>query len=157
MTEPRTPIVADDFVPPGGLKSVDFVLEPLGPQHNESDYAAWTSSITHIQGTPGFENHDWPVEGEMTLEDNLGDMHMHAKDFADRVGFTYTVLSPADGSVIGCVYLYPPKRDGYDVDVRSWVRADHAPLDKPLHDAVLAWIGADWPFRTPDYAARDAN
>jgi hypothetical protein len=157
VTEARTPIVAADFVPPAGLVTADFVLEPLGPQHNESDYAAWTSSITHIQGTAGFEGHDWPVEGEMTLEDNLADMHMHAKDFADRVGFTYTVLSPTDGSVIGCVYLYPPKREGYDLNVRSWVRADHGALDAALNETVLVWIAADWPFSAPDYAPRAAN
>jgi hypothetical protein len=30
------------------------VLEPLGPEHNEQDYDAWTSSMEHIAETPGF-------------------------------------------------------------------------------------------------------
>lgn len=56
--------------------------------------------------------------------------------------------------MIGCVYIYPPRRDGYDVDVRSWVRADRADLDKPLHDVVRRWLAEAWPFRRPDYAER---
>jgi hypothetical protein len=56
--------------------------------------------------------------------------------------------------VIGCVYFYPPRRAGYDVDVRSWVRADRAALDKPLHDLVCRWLSEAWPFETPDYAER---
>ena len=63
----------------------------------------------------------------MGLAQNLADLERHARDAADRTGFTYTVLS-LDGDVIGCVYVYPPRRAGYDAEVRSWVRASHAAL-----------------------------
>jgi hypothetical protein len=152
VTKPHDPIVAADFEVPTSLVGDGFVLEPLGPQHNERDYAAWTSSFAHIEGTPGFAGWGWPTE--MTLEENLKDLEMHERHFGERYGFTYTVLSPDGSDVIGCLYIYGPKREGYDVDVRSWVRADHADLDKPLHDAVLAWIATDWPFIAPDYADR---
>ena len=46
------------------------------------------------------------------------------------------------------------RRDGYDVDVRSWVRSDRAELDKPLHDVVQRWVAEAWPFQKPDYAER---
>ncbi len=76
------PFMPEDFVPPSGLVTPDVVLEPLGPEHNERDYAAWTSSMEHIHATPGFrdEDHDTPApEGgrwpcPMTLEQNLGDL-----------------------------------------------------------------------------------
>jgi hypothetical protein len=90
----------------------------------------------------------------MSLEDNAGDLARHERDFADRVGFTYTVLDPARRDVIGCVYLYPPQSADFDADVRSWVRADHAELDKPLHELVSRWLARDWPFLNPGYAAR---
>jgi hypothetical protein len=137
---------------PGGLTDDRFVLEPLGPQHNESDYAAWTSSMAHIHATPGWADHEWPIP--MTLEQNLGDLVRHAADFVDRTGFTYTVLDPSTREVIGCLYLYPAKRDGFDVRVSSWVRADRAELDAPLYQSVTAWLAASWPFTAPDYAAR---
>ncbi|HEY5860049.1 MAG TPA: N-acetyltransferase [Actinomycetota bacterium] len=111
-----TDFVPDGFTPPDGLVAEAFVLEPLGPQHNEADHAAWMSSIEHIHASPGFSDDfdddpdPWPRP--MSLEENLSDLDQHAKDFQDRVGFTYTVLDPADRDVIGCVYLYPSPLDG---------------------------------------------
>jgi len=151
--------VPKDFVVPDGLIAGDFRLAPLGPQHNEADYAAWTSSIDHIRATPGFRQGNWPRE--MSLTDNLRDLHRHARDFAERRGFTYTVLSTGTGDVIGCVYIYPPRSQGPGDDergrpaqVESWVRADHAALDLAVHDAVAAWLERDWPFDSVEYAPR---
>ncbi|HEX5622187.1 MAG TPA: hypothetical protein VFX51_27420, partial [Solirubrobacteraceae bacterium] len=70
--------VPDDFQPPVGLVADGFVLEPLGPQHNEDDYEAWTSSMEHIRATPGFVDSRWPHE--MTLEENRADLERHARD-----------------------------------------------------------------------------
>lgn len=145
--------VPDGFDPPTSLVDNRFVLEPLGPQHNASDHAAWTSSIEHIRANPGFPNGDWPPLDGMSLEANLADLRGHAEDFAARRGFTFTVLDPVDRDVIGCLYLYPPERDG-DVVVRSWVRADRAELDGPLSDAVATWLAAEWPWTHPDRCGR---
>ncbi len=147
-----TPFVPDGFVPPAGLDHAAFRLRPLGPEHNASDYAAWTTSIDHIRRTPGWQGLDWPHP--MTLEENLGDLVRHAADFASRTGFTYTVLEPAADVVIGCVYIYPVDVAGFDARCRSWVRADVAPLDQVLRGVVAAWLADAWPFERVDYAAR---
>jgi hypothetical protein len=148
--------VPDDFAPPTGLVTPAFVLEPLGPQHNERDYAAWTSSMEHILATPGMvepgEEHPWPHE--MTLEENLGDLVRHAEDFAARRGFTYTVLDPRGDDVIGCLYIYPSSDDEHDARVESWVTAARAELDPVVWRSVSDWLAAAWPFRNPEYAAR---
>lgn len=99
-----------DFAVPDGLTAGEFHLEPLGPRHNAADYAAWTASTGHIQATPGFAGWGWPHE--MSPADNLRDLQRHARDFAERRGFTYTVLSTGTGEVIGCVYIYPRRADG---------------------------------------------
>lgn len=143
--------VDPSFVPPEGLDTPDFRLRPLGPEHNVSDYAAWTSSIEHIHATPGWEGSDWPMS--MTLEANLGDLEGHAADFAARTGFTFTVLAPDADDVIGCVYIYPV-RSGPGAQVRSWVRASDAHLDPALYKAVSAWLDRDWPFSSVTYAER---
>jgi hypothetical protein len=44
------------------------VLEPLGPEHNDQDYDAWTSSVDHIHATPGWQDSKWPRE--MTPDEN---------------------------------------------------------------------------------------
>lgn len=153
------PFVPADFEPPTGLRDERFVLEPLGPQHNVSDHAAWTSSIDHIRATPGYPDGNWPPPDGMSLAANLADLTRHAADFAARRGFTFTVLDPTHGDVIGCVYLYPtePGSTGderTDVVVQSWVRADRADLDVPLADAVAGWLAAAWPWHAPDRCGR---
>lgn len=141
--------VPESFEPPLRLDEKEFVLEPLGPEHNDSDYAAWTSSMEHIHDSPGWAESRWPYS--MTLDENRGDLERHAADFKARSGFTYTVLAPEDGAVIGCVYIYPAKADEHDASVRSWVRADRAELDVPLRDALRAWLREAWPFTNVDY------
>jgi hypothetical protein len=64
-----------------------------------------------------------------------------------RTGFTFTVLEPVTGDVIGCVYLYPTESADADVTVQSWVQCSHAELDVPLADAVAAWLAAEWPWK----------
>ena len=148
------PFVPEDFTPPSPPRTDSFWLEPLGPQHNEADLAAWTSSIGHIRSTPGFPDGNWPPPEGMTLERNLQDLTRHAADFEAGKGFTFTVLAPDTSDVIGCVYLYPATSDDADVTVQSWVRASHADLDVPLTDAVAAWLAAEWPWQRVDRAGR---
>lgn len=150
-----TPLVPADFVVPLSLTVGPTVgptvgtarLVPLGEEHNVRDHAAWTSSMEHIRGTPGFEGRRWPHP--MSSEENLGDLVRHAADFRARTSFTYSVL--IDEDVVGCVYI-DPAPDG--AAVRSWVRADHAHLDEPLYRAVRDWLTADWPFHHVHYAER---
>ena len=148
-----TAFVPADFAVPGELLAPPFRLEPLGPQHNSADYAAWMSSIEHISATPGFIGRDWP-DPAMSAEDNLADLRRHAEDFAGRTGFTYTVTEIGSGETIGCVYIYPADGADHDATVSSWVRADRARLDVPLYQAVTAWLSAAWPFRAVSYQPR---
>ncbi len=140
--------VPDGFEPPAALDVGPFKLRPLGPEHNAADHAAWSSSIDRIRATPGFEGRDWPRA--MSPEQNLDDLRMHAADFAARDGFTYTVLGH-DDDVIGCVYIYPDEDPAYEAQVRSWVRADHAHLDRALVDVIRQWLRDAWPFASVRY------
>lgn len=143
--------VPGEFDVPGGVVGDGFRLVPLGTEHNDDDYEAWTSSIDHIRATPGFAGRSWPAP--MTADENRRDLQGHSDDFAARRGFTYTVLDARD-AVVGCVYIYPSSEPGVDADVRSWVRADRSDLDRPLWAAVTTWLRDAWPFTEIQYAAR---
>ena len=86
------------FDPPTTLATDQFRLEPLGPQHNQADHAAWTSSIEHIRCTPGYPDGRWPPHDGMTLKRNLADLRRHAEDFTRRAGFTFRIRSDTDRS-----------------------------------------------------------
>jgi hypothetical protein len=102
--------VPPDFEVPFGIETSEFLLEPLGPEHNDQDYNAWTSSMEHIAATPGFPWGTWPHE--MTPGENRADLERHAEDFRNRKGFTYTVLDPASRDAIGCVCVPAPSPGG---------------------------------------------
>jgi len=84
------PFVPDDFEVPSELWRPGMRLEPLGPEHNERDHEAWSSSIDHIRATRGFRESDVDDDGDapwprpMSLEENLGDLERHAADFLAR-------------------------------------------------------------------------
>ncbi|HEY1332385.1 MAG TPA: GNAT family N-acetyltransferase [Actinomycetota bacterium] len=148
MSEPGA-FVPADFDPPTHLTVGAFRLEPLGPEHNERDYAAWTSSMDHIRRSPGYPDGRWPRP--MTLGENRGDLERHARDFRTRAGFTYTVLDASD-DVVGCVYVYPADDGVHDAHVLSWVRESEAGHDQSLRRAVADWLtGPTWPFTRPSY------
>ncbi len=160
---PRPVMTSDEFVPvgfepPTSLATDWFHLEPLGPQHNRADRAAWMSSIEHIRSTPGYPDNTWPPPwpplSGMTLEENLNELHRHVNDFTNNTGFTFTVLDPSDNDVIGCVYLYPSASEEWDVTVQSWVRSDRAELDQVLADVVARWLTTDWPWKRWDRCGR---
>ena len=74
-------------VPAEPLSTERFRLAPLGPEHNESDFDAWMSSIDHIRATPGLIPGaalavGWPTP--MTSEENLSDLVNHADEFTRK-------------------------------------------------------------------------
>ncbi|WP_405941886.1 N-acetyltransferase [Streptomyces sp. NBC_00207] len=154
MNHDRQTFVPAGFEVPQTLVADGFRLEPLGERHNERDLAAWSGSIAHVRATPGFHGRNWPPPEGMSPEANRADLVRHAQDFEARTGFTYSVLDGDD--VVGCLYIYPAKEEPGRIHVSSWVRADRAPLDATLYEAVQEWLRAVWPFDPGliDYAAR---
>lgn len=106
-------------------------------------------SMDHIHATPG-EWGQWPRP--MTLEENLGDLQQHAREFVDREGFTYSILDGDD--VIGCLYIYPDDKGSSDAYVSSWVTERRADMDPVVWKAVSDWLSREWPFDDFRYAAR---
>lgn len=148
MSEPFVPA---DFEVPETFQGPGFHLEPLGPIHNERDHQAWMSSIEHIRATPGMGGRRWPAP--MTLEENLEDLERHAREFAAREAFTYSILDGEE--VIGCVYIYPHVDQQPDAHVSSWVRASRAEMDAGVWRSLSQWLADEWPFDSFTYAPRD--
>jgi hypothetical protein len=95
-----------------------------------------------------------PPEG-LTLEQNLIDLGWHQKEFQLRRSFAYTVVAPDESRVLGCAYLYPSDREGYDARAQCWVRRDAAELDGELYRAFRAWVEAEWPLEHVWWPGRD--
>jgi len=104
--------------------------------------------------------HGWPRPG-FTLAENLADLERHEQEFRDRAAFAFTVVSPDESRVLGCVYINPctvtpcvagpraetPPPDGPAAAVYLWVRDEHHPaLTGTLYRAVKDWLVSSWPF-----------
>lgn len=145
-----------DPPPPPSSSGVDWHLAPLGPEHNESDYAAWMGSFDHVAATPGFTAADWVGEGwpvRMSIDDNLSDLVGHRREFDNREAYAYTVLDHA-GQVIGCVYVDPDRTGTADAQVRSWVVVALAALDATLAATVDRWLHEEWGMVTVRWPGR---
>lgn len=146
-------IVPDDFIVPGQLETTRIRLRPLTINDAVKDYDAVISSETRLR-TIFRQDGDWPRG--LTLEQNLIELGWHQTEFQLRTSFAYTVVSLDESTVLGCLYIYPTQKPGYDVEVTLWVRESEANtgLDEHLFTHAKAWIDNSWPFSSPAYPGR---
>jgi RimJ/RimL family protein N-acetyltransferase len=143
----KQPLVPPDFPVPEPPSHPRFRFAVLGPEHNASDLEAWSSSIGHIHSTPGFPPDGWPLR-RYSIEENLADLEQHRDHHQRRLDFAWTVLdSERPAIVIGCVYLKPDPTGAGRAEARSWVREDHADLDRELREHLRPWFATAWPIK----------
>ena len=147
------PFVPVDFSVPQTLETGEFRLRMLTVNDVVKDYDAVVSSADHCKTI-------WPGPGwpdGLTLEQNLIDLGWHQKEFQIRRSFTYTVVNLDESTVLGCVYIEPTKRRGYDAVVYLWARQSELAggLEDRLYRAVQEWLRSHWPFESPAFPGRD--
>ena len=147
------PLVPDGFEVPTRLETERLRLRPLTVHDAVKDYDAVMTSAERLRTVfrPGGA---WP-EG-LTLEQNLIELAWHQVEFQNRTSFAYTVVSLDEARVLGCLYITPTRKRGFDSEVGMWVRASEADtgLDAHLYETVARWIGDAWPFESPAYPGR---
>ena len=148
----KRPFVPTEFVVPNEFATANFTLRMLSIDDVEKDFEAVTSSAERVSKV--WPDSGWPAG--LTLRQNLIDLGWHEKEFQNRTSFAYTMVSPDESQVLGCVYFYPTEKAEYDAEVFLWVRESEAAtdLDEELFEAVQRWLATDWPFNRPAYPGR---
>lgn len=146
--------VPREFEVPVTLEVAEFRLRMLSINDVIKDFDAVMSSVDHCKTVWGGS---WP-EG-LTLEQNLIDLGWHQKEFQTRRSFAYTVVKPDESTVLGCVYILPARKRGYDAAVYLWVRQSElaSGLEGRLYETVKGWLSKDWPFRAVAYPGRSTS
>lgn len=149
------PFVDRDFDVPQQLETESFRIRMLTVNDVVKDYDAVISSAEHLKAI-------WPDSGwpdGLTLEQNLIDLGWHQKEFQRRSSFAYTVVTLDETRVIGCVYIYPTRKNGYDAEVYFWRREGgmDSPADAKLHAAVKTWLAETWPFENVAFPGRSID
>jgi hypothetical protein len=146
------PFVPIDFTVPEKLETPEFRIRTLTVNDVVKDYDAVMTSVEHLKTVwPGSK---WP-EG-LTFEQDLIDLGWHQKEFQIRRSFAYTVVTPSESQVIGCVYINPTQRSGFDAEVFLWARQSELAggLEAQLYTKVQEWLLAEWPFKKVAFPGR---
>jgi hypothetical protein len=143
--------VPKEFQVPATLETSEFRLRMLSVNDVVKDFDAVMTSVDHCKTIWGGK---WP-EG-LTLEQNLIDLGWHQKEFQTRRSFAYTVVQPDESRVLGCVYILPTRKQGYDAEVYLWARQSElaSGFEARLNGAVNDWISTHWPFDAVAYPGR---
>ncbi len=147
--------IEDDFEVPETLETESFRLRMLTVHDLVKDYDAVMSSVDELVNVwPGS---GWPVG--LTLEENLIDLGWHQREFMIRRSFAYTVVSLDESRTLGCVYINPTWKRGYDAQVFLWAREAKmgTGLDATLYETVKLWLKEAWPFTNPALPGRDID
>jgi len=152
IAQSARPFVDSEFDVPETLETAQYRLRMLSVGDVVKDFDAVISSEAQLRTV--FPDSTWP-DG-LTLEQNLIDLGWHQKEFQRRRSFAYTVISLDESRVVGCVYINPTTKRGYDAEVYLWAResALGSTADAELFDVVSAWLEEEWPFEKAAFPGR---
>ena len=147
--------IEENFKIPEKLETKEFRLRMLQINDVVKDYDAVMSSVNEIKTI--WPVSDWPAG--LTLEENLIDLGWHQREFQIRRSFAYTVVSLDEIRVLGCVYINPTRKHGYDAEVYLWARETKlgTGCDAILYDTVKLWLKNEWPFEKVAFPGRDID
>ena len=149
------PFVEQTLQVPESLETPEFRLRMLSVNDVVKDFDAVMSSVDQLRKV--WPESDWPKG--LTLEQNLVDLGWHQREFQSRRSFAYTVVAIDETKVLGCVYIEPTRKLGYDVEVYLWVRECEpgTGLDSRLFEVVRCWLAKEWPFKKPAFPGREID
>ncbi|SRR6056297_2707419 len=155
MTHASAHFVPSGFTVPVQLETNEFRIRTLTVNDVVKDYDAVMSSVDHLRTTSSDD--DWPEN--LTLEQNLIDLGWHQKEFQRRRSFTYTVVTLDESQVIGCIYIYPTRKRGYDAEVYLWARQSRLAdgLEARIYSTTREWLASVWPFGNVAFPARNVT
>jgi hypothetical protein len=147
-------LVPKDFAVPDGLDCGSYKLRMLSADDVDMDFEAVVASTARLRGLFGPDT-TWP-EG-VTRRENLVDLGWHEREFTLRHSFAYTAVSKDGSRCVGCVYIFPSTKPGYDAVAFYWVRSgpDADARDQDLGARFRAWLQTSWPFQRIAFPGRD--
>ena len=156
MGNTRASFVPLAFEVPAVVETAEYRLRMLTVNDVVKDFEAVMTSVEHLKGIFPPPS-SWP-DG-LTLEQDLIDLGWHQKEFQRRTSFAYTMMSLDESSCLGCVYVYPSDRQGYDAYVLLWVRQSELAggLEDRLFTTVRRWLADVWPFQSVGFPGRDLS
>jgi hypothetical protein len=142
----RRDVLPPDFEVPELLETDRFRIRPLTIHDLVKDYDAVMTSREHLWAQFG-QAWGWPAE-DLSLEQDLIHLAWHQKEAQRGSSFAYAVMRPDERVQLGCMYIVPSEKQGFDAAAALWVRASEVAddLDQVLYATVRRWLAERWPF-----------
>ena len=152
---------------PNVHKTEHFTFRPLGPEYAELDYEAIIASKDDLERF-GFD----PITPDLDVETNRAGLAQHTREMESGVGYCYTVLSPNEDRVEGCIYSYGSRwiMEGLQAQktlidetepgalaCRFWIRTDRLADERLLLQTIIDWFKNQWEFPKVYYATHDQH
>jgi hypothetical protein len=155
FAQSTTTLVPESFAVPTTYAAADYKLVPLGPDVANLDYDAYMSSIEHIQSRMGGK---WPRPG-LTMDDQAKDMAGEKSQWEGRKSFPFAVLTKDGSKELGCFYLRPSRKEGYDAVATMWTtkEAFDKGFEDKLYTDMKAWVAKAWPFQKVAWPGREIS
>ncbi len=153
MAASSYPFVPSEFNIPSTLETKNYRLRMLTVHDLVKDFDAIISSSDKLREV--WPASDWPLG--LTLEENLVDLGWHQREFTTRRSFAFTVVTPDETRVLGCVYINPTRKKNYDAEIYLWTRTSEKatdPTDAQLMNTVENWVAREWPFVSPAFPGK---
>ena len=153
MAASSYPFVPSEFTIPSTLETKNYRLRMLTVHDLVKDFDAVISSSDKLREV--WPASDWPLG--LTLEENLVDLGWHQREFTSRRSFAFTVVTPDETRVLGCVYINPTRKKNYDAEIYLWTRTSEKatdPTDEQLMTTVENWVAQEWPFVSPAFPGK---
>jgi hypothetical protein len=147
-------IVPANYEVPNRLEGPGYHLRMLSVTDLDKDFEAVVASADRLRGLLDPDS-SWP-DG-ITKDEDLIDLAWHQREFTIRHSFAYTVMSADESRCLGCMYIFPSDRRGYDAKVFYWARSgtDADARDEDLGCVIRSWLHSRWPFASVAYPGRD--
>jgi len=146
------PIVSPSFKVPLTHCEPGFLITILSEKYAALDYDAIIESKPRLGNVfSGI----WP-EDVINREINLEHINAHYQDYQNRCGYTYTVLSLDYLKCLGCIYIYPSLKAGFDIMVHYWVHISlmDTEFEARFTTFIQGWLNVVWPFKSVAYPGR---
>jgi hypothetical protein len=143
-------LVPEHFHVPNQVALPAIKLVKVDPAYAEQDYQALMAARLQIRQALGT---DWPADN-LILAENKASLVNDLSAFNQRTNFTYHLLDPASGQLIGCLYISQSGSAQYQATVYYWLIPEfyQSSAHLAIRAALTQWINSSWPFATVDYS-----
>lgn len=164
LTMPLTAWGNWDDVEAAGDYEGTWHIERLQPDHNRDYFEAHQNSSAMLRDTLGW---DWPGS-KASAERNLDTMEFHHQQHEDGEAFSYVLLTPEEGALVGAVFVAPVQarpdlpefeQDEYTAEVTFWLNEagqNHDAASDLLGD-VFQWLEQEWELRSVLFPVATSN